>query len=235
MATTVLLNSTSMSASFGNPTAPYHSTTDASCPQCGYHLPALSDPSTEAAEATRRIRDLEAQVRLLNSKAAAAVDKLADYEDEIRYLKDVYAQSHQQQGHGRSPSGGTTSSPLEGPRPTIAPSTPGQSLQPQQQSRLASLSSFLPGRRKEVRYGRTATPFDARSRHIPAEQRRLQFQHALSAQNTLLQHRRWIQPLGAGSPNRDTEQYYSLVPTILTRRRTQPPYTRRVKLVSNTD
>ncbi|RMZ76338.1 hypothetical protein DV738_g5009, partial [Chaetothyriales sp. CBS 135597] len=36
------------------------------------------------SEAEERIRELEAQVKLLNSKAAAAVDKLADYEDETQ-------------------------------------------------------------------------------------------------------------------------------------------------------
>ncbi|KUJ22143.1 uncharacterized protein LY89DRAFT_554996, partial [Mollisia scopiformis] len=40
-----------------------------------------------AAEAQRQIEDLQAQVRLLTQKATAAVDKWADYEDEIQQLK----------------------------------------------------------------------------------------------------------------------------------------------------
>ncbi|KAK4946771.1 hypothetical protein LTR10_014273 [Elasticomyces elasticus] len=106
-----------------------------SCPSCGYHFPQASDPSTEAAEAHRRI------VRLLNSKAASAVDKLADYEDEIRYLREGYARSQQQ---GQRPS-------LEGPGPAVLPGQQQQQQQqpPHQLSRLASLSALLPGRRKE--------------------------------------------------------------------------------------
>ncbi|KAJ3947135.1 uncharacterized protein N0V96_003521 [Colletotrichum fioriniae] len=54
-----------------------------SCPSCGVVLeapPAL-------LEAQSRIADLEAQVRLLNQKAAAAVDRWADYEDELTRLR----------------------------------------------------------------------------------------------------------------------------------------------------
>lgn len=124
-----------------------------SCPSCGYHFPPSPDTSTEAAEAHRRIIDLEAQVRLLNSKAASAVDKLADYEDEIRYLREGYARSQQGQSQqhqqGQVVSGSNTSS-LEGPGPAV----PGQQQQPPHQlSRLASLSALLPGRRKESSSG----------------------------------------------------------------------------------
>ena len=147
MATSVMLNSTSMAAPFANPTHAYRPSTDTSCPQCGYHISSPSDPSTEAAEATRRIRDLEAQVRLLNSKAAAAVDKLADYEDENNSLREAHAHFQQQQGQGQAAGQGRSS--LEGPGPAIAPVTPGH----QQQSRLASLSAFLPGRRKDAGSG----------------------------------------------------------------------------------
>ncbi|RMZ90583.1 hypothetical protein DV736_g2199, partial [Chaetothyriales sp. CBS 134916] len=62
------------------------STNLTSCPACGNDL--ASAPSSQYPdEAERRIRELEAQVKLLNSKAAAAVDKLADYEDEVRTLR----------------------------------------------------------------------------------------------------------------------------------------------------
>ncbi|OCT44972.1 hypothetical protein CLCR_06163 [Cladophialophora carrionii] len=145
-----------MAAPFADPTNTYQSPAEALCPQCGYHLAAVSDHSREAAEATRRIRDLEAQVRLLNSKAAAAVDKLADYEDEIRVLRDAYGQSQQQQrqaqGQGQEQTAVLSRPSLEGPGPAIAPTTPGPNLpqgQQQQQSRLASLSAFLPGRRRD--------------------------------------------------------------------------------------
>jgi hypothetical protein len=115
----------------------------------------LSHSSTEAAEATRRIRDLEAQVKLLNSKAASAVDKLADYEDEIRYLRDAYGRSQQQQGQGQGQAAVLSRPSLEGPGPAIAPTTAGQTpqAQQQQQSRLASLSAFLPGRKRDGNSG----------------------------------------------------------------------------------
>ncbi|EXJ55739.1 hypothetical protein A1O7_08669 [Cladophialophora yegresii CBS 114405] len=147
-----------MAAPFADPTNAYQSPSEASCPQCGYHIAAVSDNSTEAAEATRRIRDLEAQVRLLNTKAAAAVDKLADYEDEIRVLRDAYGQSQQQHGQGQAQgqeqAAVLTRPSLEGPGPAVPPTTPGQNppqaqQQLQQQSRLANLSAFLPGRKRD--------------------------------------------------------------------------------------
>lgn len=104
------------------------------CPNCSSYLspPASPHSSEQLSEAQSRIRDLEAQVRLLNSKAAAAVDRLADYEDEIQFLRA----QHQQRvnGAGLSP-------PLEDqPRPQTAPSPQQQPAQPQ--SRIASLSSL---------------------------------------------------------------------------------------------
>ncbi|KAL2438496.1 hypothetical protein ABEF95_011251 [Exophiala dermatitidis] len=115
-----------------------------SCPSCGYHLP-FSTTTEAAAEAQRRIQDLEAQVRLLNQKAAAAVDKLADYEDEIRYLREAAARSSEQQQQQTQV---TSGSGLEGPGPALAPTAPSHH-HPQASSRLASLSALLPGRRKE--------------------------------------------------------------------------------------
>ncbi|KAG8163795.1 hypothetical protein KVR01_007092 [Diaporthe batatas] len=65
------------------------------CPSCGNDL-SLSfipkDPSADAQSlaltaAQKQIQDLEAQVRLLNQKATAAVDRWADYEDELGKLK----------------------------------------------------------------------------------------------------------------------------------------------------
>lgn len=59
------------------------------CPNCGI---GLSDSSAMLADAQRRIEDLEAQVRLLNQKCTSAVDKWADYEDEIQQLKSQQTQ-----------------------------------------------------------------------------------------------------------------------------------------------
>ncbi|RDW88526.1 hypothetical protein BP6252_00558 [Coleophoma cylindrospora] len=54
------------------------------CPNCGVGLPHTADMG---AEAQRQIEDLQSQIRLLTQKATAAVDKWADYEDEIRQLR----------------------------------------------------------------------------------------------------------------------------------------------------
>ncbi|KAM0335775.1 hypothetical protein ACHAQA_000825 [Verticillium albo-atrum] len=94
-----------------------------SCPGCGLVLPPPLEHATkeftrsqerdsayiqEAAasllEAQARIADLEAQVRLLNHKATAAVDRWADYEDELASLrKQVDAQPQPQQSPPQQP------------------------------------------------------------------------------------------------------------------------------------
>ncbi|KAF4958237.1 hypothetical protein FGADI_2609 [Fusarium gaditjirri] len=56
------------------------------CPGCGYSLP-LDHSQVQLLEAQARIEDLENQVRLLNEKATAAVDRWADYEDELANLR----------------------------------------------------------------------------------------------------------------------------------------------------
>ncbi|KAI4594847.1 hypothetical protein KJ359_007368 [Pestalotiopsis sp. 9143b] len=61
------------------------------CPNCGTTLEppdiSSSDPTTALLAAQKQIADLQAQVRLLNQKAAAAVDRWADYEDELTRLR----------------------------------------------------------------------------------------------------------------------------------------------------
>ncbi|RWA13473.1 hypothetical protein EKO27_g1649 [Xylaria grammica] len=58
------------------------------CPNCGLSLPPpFSDPHTALLQAQRQIDDLQGQVRLLNQKATAAVDRWADYEDELSRLR----------------------------------------------------------------------------------------------------------------------------------------------------
>ncbi|KAH0602592.1 uncharacterized protein H6S33_008673 [Morchella sextelata] len=77
------------------------------CPNCGAD-------AQEFADARRRIAELEAQVRLLSDKATSAVDKLADYEDEVRKRSISSASS------GRDTMGSNASPPLT--RPTSSPS-----------------------------------------------------------------------------------------------------------------
>ncbi|KAL3417711.1 ribosomal protein L32 [Phlyctema vagabunda] len=61
---------------------------ETSCPSCGQDLPHSGSSTAEiGAEAQKQIEDLQAQVRMLTQKATAAVDKWADYEDEIQNLR----------------------------------------------------------------------------------------------------------------------------------------------------
>ncbi|KAJ9143874.1 hypothetical protein NKR23_g6376 [Pleurostoma richardsiae] len=64
-------------------------TTAPCCPKCGtdLSLPPLHETQAALLAAQRQIDDLQAQVRLLNQKAAAAVDRWADYEDELQRLR----------------------------------------------------------------------------------------------------------------------------------------------------
>ncbi|OCL13624.1 hypothetical protein AOQ84DRAFT_372008 [Glonium stellatum] len=55
------------------------------CPKCGTLYSHPSDQYSD--EDKQRIAGLESQVKILTDKATAAVDKLADYEDELRQLR----------------------------------------------------------------------------------------------------------------------------------------------------
>lgn len=63
------------------------STAATCCPGCGFSLPSLDHTQADLLQAQARIADLETQVRLLNQKATAAVDRWADYEDELAKLR----------------------------------------------------------------------------------------------------------------------------------------------------
>ncbi|KFH46605.1 hypothetical protein ACRE_025750 [Hapsidospora chrysogenum ATCC 11550] len=57
-----------------------------SCPSCGSN-DTLEQTQSQLLHAHARIAELESQVRLLNQKATAAVDRWADYEDELTRLR----------------------------------------------------------------------------------------------------------------------------------------------------
>ena len=61
------------------------------CPKCGFDidLPPLHETQGALLSAQKQIEDLQAQVRLLNQKATAAVDRWADYEDELARLRSA--------------------------------------------------------------------------------------------------------------------------------------------------
>ncbi|KAI1765974.1 hypothetical protein GGR53DRAFT_243420 [Hypoxylon sp. FL1150] len=94
-------------------------TTTACCPNCGLSLPPHTsdlDAQTALLQAQKQIEDLQAQVRLLNQKATAAVDRWADYEDELSRLRAA-----------STTSAATTGSP---PPPSVAASSPRSSFLP---------------------------------------------------------------------------------------------------------
>ncbi|KAI1821993.1 hypothetical protein F4861DRAFT_424651 [Xylaria intraflava] len=87
------------------------------CPNCGVTLPTPpSDPHAALLQAQRQIEDLQGQVRLLNQKAAAAIDRWADYEDELSRLRAASTSAttsakanHHNRPHTPDPSIGTNS------------------------------------------------------------------------------------------------------------------------------
>ncbi|KAK2781696.1 hypothetical protein FQN52_001371 [Onygenales sp. PD_12] len=131
----------------------------AGCPQCGFDLPPTHHDG--GGDAQQRISELEAQVRYLNKRAAETAEKLADYEDEIRFLRSQ-AHSHTTTTatdptalpttptlSPAQPATSTSSSPSRPQQPQQSTATP-----PQPQSRLGigTFASLLPYRRN------TSTP-----------------------------------------------------------------------------
>lgn len=117
-------------------------TTVPCCPNCGNDislnlLPDLNPPDdTKAAliAAQTQIEDLQAQVRLLNQKATAAVDRWADYEDELARLRSELNQqktaAEQQQRRNNSVATAATSTTTTRPQTPVVkepPSSPRKS------------------------------------------------------------------------------------------------------------
>ncbi|KAL6924457.1 hypothetical protein ACHAPO_003677 [Fusarium lateritium] len=127
------------------------------CPGCGYSLP-LDHSQVQLLEAQARIEDLENQVRLLNEKATAAVDRWADYEDEISILRAQLPST-------------TTQKPQ-------APATPTNARMSFLQSGTSRLSSFLSPRKPHDLPHIDTNPNPSR----PANRR------SLSSQSHRLQH-----------------------------------------------
>ncbi|KAL6704288.1 hypothetical protein ACN47E_008352 [Coniothyrium glycines] len=104
-----------------------------SCPSCGTSIHVAG-----MAEAQHRIRALEAQMERLKEKAAAAVDKCADYEDRIRSLQAARDLPHLPRSNtapNLDPGRPSTSSADDHARPTTASS--------QKQSRFSFLTSRM--------------------------------------------------------------------------------------------
>lgn len=119
------------------------------CPGCGLALPATKpevetggerggakdeDAAASLLEAQARIADLEAQVRLLNQKASAAIDRWADYEDELARLRQ---ELESRRGGGEREGGGRE-------KDTSSLTPPSPPSKEQDQSSSPTRSSYLP-------------------------------------------------------------------------------------------
>ncbi|CAK7204046.1 hypothetical protein SEUCBS139899_006797 [Sporothrix eucalyptigena] len=91
------------------PTGPVDGTAHSCpCPQCGFAVPLASDADALLRQAQQQIQALESQVALLDQKAAAAIDRWADYEDELAALRKKLANSN----------AGNTTAPMTPSSPT---------------------------------------------------------------------------------------------------------------------
>ncbi|KAK4204296.1 hypothetical protein QBC40DRAFT_273179 [Triangularia verruculosa] len=116
-------------------TTPSTSTTATSCcPSCGSsislpNLPAFQQTQTALLSAQQQITELQSQIKLLNAKASAAVDRWADYEDELTKLRAQLSESRS--STSSTPTSPSASSPTSSPLP--------QKQSPQQQKQLATV------------------------------------------------------------------------------------------------
>jgi hypothetical protein len=86
-------------------------TSHSCCPNCGVSFLAdpQQDPTAALLQAQKTIAELQSQVRLLNQKAAAAVDRWADYEDELARLRAASATPPNNNSFYRISNAGATS------------------------------------------------------------------------------------------------------------------------------
>lgn len=98
------------------------------CPKCGFDmdLPPLHETQGALLSAQKQIEDLQAQVRLLNQKATAAVDRWADYEDELARLRSAVAAANSRAAAATAPP-----PPIEPQGPPSPSRSPASSFLPQ--------------------------------------------------------------------------------------------------------
>ncbi|KAI4093096.1 MAG: hypothetical protein LQ348_007358 [Seirophora lacunosa] len=118
---------------------------DQTCPSCGADITNLLQKLAERTQS--RVSELETQVRILTDKATAAVDKLADYEDQLHQLK---ASSSQPRPSSCDPSTLPNSHSPE-PRPPSATGTQRSAFQ-------TRLSNLLPTNRRSVSQPPSSAP-----------------------------------------------------------------------------
>ncbi|KAI4112053.1 MAG: hypothetical protein LQ339_000060 [Xanthoria mediterranea] len=117
------------------------------CPSCGADITNLLQQLAQSAQS--RIAELEAQVRILTDKATAAVDKLADYEDQLHQLKSS-SQPRPQSADHLDP----INNPDQQPPPPASSDPTIQIRSPFQ----ARLSSLLPSSRRSASQPPSSAP-----------------------------------------------------------------------------
>ncbi|KAK0664442.1 hypothetical protein QBC41DRAFT_340210 [Cercophora samala] len=110
--------------------------TNCSCPTCGSSLslpdlPAYQQTQTALLSAQKQITELQSQIKLLNAKASAAVDRWADYEDELTKLRAQLSESRS--STSSTPTSPSASSPTSSPIPQKQSPPQQQKQQKQQQ------------------------------------------------------------------------------------------------------
>ncbi|KAI0122838.1 hypothetical protein BJ170DRAFT_114142 [Xylariales sp. AK1849] len=125
------------------------------CPSCGTSLVSPSpdeDPHSALLVAQRTIADLQAQVRLLSQKATAAVDRWADYEDELTRLRGAASTTSAAASHSIPQTNTPAPSiPASSPRSSFLSATGGrisQLLSPRKS--VPNLSASSPGHRASL-------------------------------------------------------------------------------------
>ncbi|EPS32812.1 hypothetical protein PDE_07772 [Penicillium oxalicum 114-2] len=126
------------------------------CPTCGG-----SSETYDTMGSQRRIEELESQVRALTERAATAANKLADYEDELHRMRASRSAHSTSHSDSSRPSSSSHSSKTLSPTSKSASLNATATAAPPTQSRLSSLTSFLPYRRASAATptsGATAAP-----------------------------------------------------------------------------
>ncbi|KAK4680203.1 hypothetical protein QC764_210990 [Podospora pseudoanserina] len=130
-------------------------------------LPAYQQTQAALLSAQKQITELQSQIKLLNAKASAAVDRWADYEDELTKLR-AQLSSESRSSTPSSPSAASSSSP------TTSSSSPSPQKQPQQHQQqkqtLLQEGSPLPTPPSSVT---SALPSPSRTSFLPAAATRI--------------------------------------------------------------
>ncbi|ERT02086.1 hypothetical protein HMPREF1624_00383 [Sporothrix schenckii ATCC 58251] len=117
------------------------------CPQCGFAVPLASDADALLRQARQQILALESQVALLDQKAAAAIDRWADYEDELTALRRKLSSAGAGSAVASTSTSTSTSTDTAG-NPPLTPASPTRTtfLPAGAASRLSALLSPRPAK-----------------------------------------------------------------------------------------